>query len=396
MGVKVLLVSPYSAQGTYFNPATGLLYLHAMLRANDIDVVWRDENQGDVVDVPHDITGISMMTSNRHRALQLAREAKAAGRLVIVGGPHPTLMWKQLLQEYPFIDMCVIGDGEYPLLEIAKGTPLPFIPGVAFRANGEIVHTTPIPPDLDTLPFPSFDTVDFSRFKGGARIFFSRGCVYGQCMFCSVAAQWGRQRWRSPDNMLREMLWLRELGQNGFALYDDCLTGNRELLVRLLNGMIENKLDTMWWCGTTRVGLVDRELIGLIKRAGCQELTFGVETAHPEAMKIYAKGQTIEQAERAIGWCKEVGLRTSVLMIYNGIRYREFDPTSKRWVAKMGVGEGSANELQIFPGTPLYRAMVTHGHMNDSFWLGPQPFGIYNGELDHLAPAEWATYHRGA
>ena len=390
---SILLVSPDSRQGTYTNPPSGLLYLHAMLRAHDIPVVWRDENQGDVVDVPHDITGISMMTSNRHRALELAKQAKDAGRTVIVGGPHPTLMWEHLLRNYPFIDACVIGDGEYPMLEIAQGKRFEYVAGVAFRSGREIVHTTPVPPRLDTLPFPSFDTVDFSRYVGGARVFFSRGCAWGKCMFCSVAAQWGAQRWRSPGNMINEMLWLRSLGQEGFALYDDCLTGNRELIVGLLNGMIDNGLNTMWWCGTTRVGMVDRELIGLIKRAGCQELTFGVETAHPEAMKIYAKGQSITQADQAIAWCKEVGLRTSVLMIYNGLRAKEFDPVSHAWVARMKVWEGSANELQIFPGTPLYKAMVDNGFMDDHFWLGPEPFGIYRGQLDHLGPQDWAKYH---
>jgi len=393
---SVLLVGPDSRQGTYTNPPGGLLYLHAMLRANDVPVDWVDENQNDVIDVTqHDIIGISMMTSNRHRALEIARQAKDAGKFVVVGGPHPTLMWDQILRHYPFIDVCVQGDGEYPLLEIARGTHLPFIPGVAWRNGNDVAYTTRVRDyDLDGLPFPSFDTVDFSRYVGGARIFFSRGCVYGKCVFCSVAAQWGAQRWRSPENMVREMLWLKELGQNGFALYDDCLTGNHDLAAALFQEMIDKGVNDMWWCGTTRVGLVDRDLIALMKRAGCQELTFGVETAHPEAMKIYAKGQTIDQAERAIGWCKEFGLRCSVLMIYNGFRAAQYDPTSHQWVARMGVGEGSANELQIFPGTPLYQAMVDHGHMDDSFWLGPTPFGIYRGQLDNMGPADWARYQR--
>ena len=372
---SVLLVGPYSKQGTYFNPITGVLYLHATLRAAGFPVDWVDENLGTPIDVSkHDIIGISMMTSNRHRSLEIAKQAKEAGKYVVVGGPHPTLMAEHLLNNYPFIDVCVRGDGESPLLDIVRNKQLQDIAGVSFRANGSVVHTTRIQPNLDSLDFPSWDTVPWPDYLGGARIFFSRGCVWGKCMFCSVAAQWGTQRWRSPENMIREMLWLKELGQTGFAMYDDCMTGNTELATQLFNQMIENDLASMWWCCTTRVGMVDREMIGLIKRAGCDEITFGVETAHPEAMKLYAKGQTVEQATQAVTWCKEVGLKCSVLMIYQGIRAAEFDPVSHQWVAQMGVGEGSANELQIFPGTQLYRAMVAHGKMSDDFWLGPQPF----------------------
>lgn len=392
--VRTLLVGPHSEQGVYTNPITGVLYLHAMLRLHGFEVDWIDENQGDpVITSGYDVVGVSMMTSNRKRALEICRQAKNDEALVVAGGPHPTLCFDQLLITYPFIDLCVHGDGEHALLEIVRGTPYPFIPNLAWRNVGTVAHTTRVPLNLDDLPFPSFDTVDFSRYKGGARIFFSRGCAYGKCMFCSVAAQWGRQRWRSPENMVREMLWLKELGQTGFALYDDCLTGNRELALQLFQSMIDNHVDDMWWCGTTRVGLVDRELVAMMKRAGCQEITFGVETAHPEAMKIYAKGQTIDQAERAIGWCKEVGLRCSVLMIYNGVRAREFDPVSKAWVARMGVGEGSANELQIFPGTPLFRAMKDHGFITDRFWVESDvPFPVYRGELDGMSVEEWKKY----
>ena len=392
---SVLLVGPYSKQGTYTNPPTGLLYLHAMLRANDVPVDWVDENQHDVIDVTqHDIIGIQMMTSNRHRALHIAKAAKDAGKFVVVGGPHPTLMWKQVLENYPYIDLCVIGDGEYPLLDIAQGKQPAFIPGVAWRNGREIAHTTRnLNWSLDALPLPSFDAVDFSRYVGGARVFYSRGCGHGKCIFCSVAAQWGPQRWRSVDNMIQEMQWLKDLGQSGFALYDDCMTCDRDRAAALFQAMIDNDLTGMWWCCTTRVSAVDPDIIALMKRAGCQEVTFGVETAHPEAMKIYAKGQTVEQAENAIAWCKQVGLRCSVLMIYNGIRAGQYDGFTKQWVAKMGVGEGSANELQIFPATPLYRAMVDHGFMDDSFWLGPEPFGIYHGQLDHLEPRDWAKYH---
>jgi len=391
---SVLLVGPYSKQGNYYNPLTGVLYVHSTLRANNVPVDWVDENLGDVVDVSqHDIIGISMMTSNRHRALEIAKQAKDAGKMVVVGGPHPTLMAEHLLTHYPFIDVCVRGDGEQPMLDISRDKRFEFTSGLTWRSGSDIVHTTRIQPNLDSLPFPSWDTVPWDRYMGGARIFGSRGCVWGKCIFCSVAAQWGAQRWRSPENMIEEMLWLRSLGQGGFAMYDDCMTGNREFATQLFTKMIENNLDKMWWCCTTRVGMVDREMIGLIKRAGCDEITFGVETAHPEALKLYAKGQTVEQATSAVNWCKEVGLRCSVLMIFNGLRSAEFDPVSRQWVSQMGVGQGSAHELQVFPGTPLYRAMVAHGKMSDDFWLGPEPFGIYKGELDHLTPGNWSAYH---
>src|SRR3989304_6371328 len=124
---KVLLINPPGTlQDGFTNPPLGLLYIAGTLKANNINVSivdgcikgWDGIHQALKTYKP-DIAGITCLPPQRKKALQTAQLAKQYNPsvLTVIGGAHPTIMYKQLLENYPFVDIAVLGEGDKRILK---------------------------------------------------------------------------------------------------------------------------------------------------------------------------------------------------------------------------------------------------------------------------------------
>lgn len=172
---KVLLVNPHGTkQDGFSNPPLGLLYIAGMLLRHGVDVQvvdgCLDGREGIVRALreyhPHWV-GITCLTPGRKKASEVARLAKEmdAEIKVMIGGAHPTIMYKQMLENYPCIDYLVLGEGEYSCLELVEGIDPSKIKGIAYRHAGEIIKTPPRKNEqnLDYIPFPAWHLLDVRR-----------------------------------------------------------------------------------------------------------------------------------------------------------------------------------------------------------------------------------------
>ena len=128
-----------------------------------------------------------------------------SGVPTIVGNLIPTYEPRVLLDRYPEI-VCVKGEGELAFAQIidliAQGnehfkSELAHIPNLVYRTGDTIATTSNVKTALETIgqvarPF----LPEISREGGLARIEGSRGCHWGRCEFCSVAARFGLGSWR--------------------------------------------------------------------------------------------------------------------------------------------------------------------------------------------------------
>ncbi len=129
--------------------------------------------------------------------------------LTVIGGPHVTLVPKEFLEETKNVDIAVIGEGEYGMLEVVQAFEgkklLKEILGISYRQNGVVVvnRSRPFMKDLDELPYPAYDLVDMEKYLNpqiGYRSFqdraismiTSRGCPFN-CCFCAVHLHMGQK-----------------------------------------------------------------------------------------------------------------------------------------------------------------------------------------------------------
>ena len=143
----------------------------------------------------------------------------------------------------------------------------------------------------------------------------SRGCPF-QCSFCVASQMFGAPfRARSAKNVVDEIIWLRdEYGAQAISFHDDTLTLDKKRIVEICDEMINRKAVIPWGC-QTRVDTVSKEILAKMKKAGCNEVSFGVESGCQSILDAVHKKVNISQAEKAIKWAKEEGLFVAVSTI---------------------------------------------------------------------------------
>lgn len=320
------------------DPPLGIAYIAAYLRENSsckveiIDTTFNTSSEYISSIFKHndyDIIGISSMTSMINDAIKVAEIAKAnkPDSLVIAGGPHPTVLPDETLQNKN-IDAVCIGEGETTFLEIVQNNGnLEGVKGVWFKKNGNILKNPRREPieELDTLPFPALDLLPMNKyFKNwfqldsadpnlvGTSIIASRGCPYN-CTYCQPTLRtiFGNKiRKRSPENILQEIIRLKEkYNINAFMFQDDTFIIDKKWVLEICDRILDNGLDLKWCCNV-RANLVSKDLLTRMKASGLRKISVGIESASQRILDdIYNKGITIEQVKRTVEIAKELELK---------------------------------------------------------------------------------------
>jgi len=390
---KIALVNSPLIEETYHHPLfppLGLAYLAAVLEQNDFEVRIMDcpvcemdheKLKADVASFEPTLVGIASMTATIPSALKSARVAKEAcpDAKVIMGGPHATFADTEILTEEAAVDIVVRGEGEETLLELAQNSPkldrLGEIKGITFRENDQIVKTPdrPFIQNLDELPRPAYKYLPIEKYRIHGRKFLpimtSRGCPF-QCSFCVASQMFGAKfRARSPKNVVDELEWLRdEYEAEGVSFHDDTLTLDRKRILDICDEIIERKIRLAWGC-QTRVDQVSREVLSKMRKAGCNEVSFGVESGCQRILDAVHKRVSIQQCENAIKWAKDEGLFVAVSTIvgYPG----ETKETMKQTLDLIHRIEPDDVWLCLatpYPGTELRALIESMGWKMSSDW----------------------------
>ncbi len=330
--MNILLINPYS-ESPYPVLPLGLAYIAAILEQNQINVTvvdaWaerlgHEELSAAILRSRPDIIGITMTSTMAPAAMEVAALAKATINVpVVVGGPHSSALPLECLAN-PAIDYVVIGEGEITFLNLVRtlssGHPdLSTINGIAYRLNGEIIVNKPadLIVDLNDLPMPARHLFPLNRYRThlpyGRKapymtMITSRGCPYN-CIYCSKSVFGATYRALSPDNVVRELKHLiGTYGIKEYRFYDDDFTLNVNRASEICDEIIRQGIKLDWSC-TTRVDLVNDELLGKMKRAGCYTISYGVESGDPEVLKHANKGYTLDDVEKAFRLTQKHGIR---------------------------------------------------------------------------------------
>ena len=135
----------------------------------------------------------------------------------------------------------------------------------------------------------------------------SRGCPY-KCGFCFKTPSDKKYRTRSVENIVDEIEFLiRNYKIEEVMFYDDIMP---KAYARDLSNEIIKRNVKIYWQTPQRVNLVTPELLGLMKKAGCHILRFGVEQGDPEMMRLVEKRTTIDQVRFAFKAANDAGIKT--------------------------------------------------------------------------------------
>ncbi|MBI2027230.1 MAG: radical SAM protein [Deltaproteobacteria bacterium] len=214
--------------------------------------------------------------------------AKSVDRniVTIARGLHFAVKNKTIFEQYPNLDVAIIGEFEKTFIQYFKDEELEKLDGVVFRQGENIVFRPQGAgiEDLDSIPFPLRECIDnrlFRRPDTGeleTTVRVSRGCPF-PCTYCLAPLSAGKKiRYRSPENIIAEMRECKEkYGIKNFLLRSDLFSANRAWVYDFCDKLADSQLNVNWSCNS-RADTIDPEKLKRMKRAGCWLLSLGVES----------------------------------------------------------------------------------------------------------------------
>jgi radical SAM superfamily enzyme YgiQ (UPF0313 family) len=329
--------------------------------------------------------------------------ATLRGAKTVCFGYLPTQFPREILARTR-VDVVIRDEPELTFSEffdcLSEGGDLSSVAGIAYRANGRPCVTADRPrlSDLDALPFPDHSLVPLDRYSESylqrpiGVIMSERGCPY-PCTYC-VRTYGSRLVSRSAESILSEIEQLRRLhGIRQVRFMDDTFTLNRERLVRICTGLLERRLDVAWTC-LTRLDRLDREILALMKRSGCQRMYVGIESGSQRILDYYRKGLSLETIRARWPIVRESGIEASAFFVVGAPIETDQDVEQSITLAEeLDVDYVIVTKLQYWPGTELFATTAAVAGTPPPAGLAPAAasasvaFDLFSGdELVYSAP----------
>ena len=440
--MKVMLISPpvkeftrkYGSFGYLIEPdfiPIGIAALGAWLEERGVSVFLLDASYMDGGEIREcvrryapDVAGISALTLNRYYALKLAGLIKDArpGVKIVMGNAHSTIMWKQILLNYPAVDYVVRGEGELPFFELVKLLENGGGPGDAAGIKGVTCIKDGLPAgsedlnfieNIDSLPLPLYSAFDLSAYPSGrifseiygkkvkkagaASIVSSRGCPYS-CYFCASRVLW-RGSWRGQGGarVVKEMLHLRERYNIGFFNFrDENFTVSKKRVLDICAELKRSGLDAAWKA-TARLDNIDEEMLCAMSGAGCVNLAIGIESGSEKVLKLINKEISKDRIESVFALVKKCGIRPDAFFILgNTGETRETLRETEELIYKIRPYNTHMCYALPLPGTALYETVGKKGGISDASLLEEAPPRFHTGETSFIVLDEFRERFAGA
>ena len=367
------------------SPSLGLLHLAAEVRQHGYDPTILESDILDldaaavaerVIAMRPAYVGITLFTVGVAGSVEICRRIRAAlpDCRIIVGGPHISSMGPDTIARFGVFDVAVQGEGEKILVNLLRafddGADLADVHGIIYR-DERGVRVNPADKTenvLDDLPFPAWDLLpNFPRayplaiydYPVGpvATIAASRGCPF-HCKFCDTSTFGARVRYYSPEKVVEMMEHLRDrYGVRHVLFVDDLFLASRLRTTKFCELVIERGIQMTWSCAA-RVDTVRPDLLALMKRAGCWQISFGLETGSEEMLKKMDKVARVERSEAAVKETSEAGIRVKGLFMlgYPGETEASIEET-KEFVSRIPMTIMNLTKFTPYPGSPVYREL---------------------------------------
>lgn len=384
------------------NPSLGLTLLATLVRDRVPDTLVYSESIArirwdDVLDA--DVVFIGAFTFAAPRAYELAKRVREnSDAVVVLGGMHPSLHYPEATEHADYV---LLGEADESILEfldaLAAERPMEFR-GVAYRRDGELVHTgeRTAPTDIERSPDHRL-VYRYDRMVGHntlwPQVLASRGCPF-RCDYCAVVRHWGKKmRGRSPEAVvadIRQTIAFYEQGRlprlnRGLWVVDDNFFALRGWAVAVLEAIAAAGFDYRFTAQARwEVGL-DDELLELLKKAGFFELALGIEFLEDDSFEAYHKTCTHDDVLRAIRNIQAHGLNVRGLFILGADTHTKgVGDRLAQFVIDHGLRGMLVQSMYFVPGTPVWQ---THAER-----LIHRDWSKFTGHVVHhptnLTPAE--------
>jgi radical SAM superfamily enzyme YgiQ (UPF0313 family) len=322
-----------------------------------------------------DLVAITAETYTALRAYEISKAYRERGIPVVLGGYHPTLLPREAAK---YADAIVCGEAEDIWGELLNDA-----------AEGRLndVYKSTGRPSLSGIR-PDRSIFRGKRYLPLALVETSRGCVHG-CSFCSISAFYRQSHNQRPAGEVAEEI--ASLDRRPVFLVDDNIVANPAFAEELFKALIPLKI--RWFSQCSIYGTRDRALVRLMRKSGCQGVLIGFESLDQENLEAMNKGwnTSLHSYRKILALLRDEGILVYGTFIFG---YEGDTPGTIENALQFAMDEklfiAAFNQLQPFPGTPVYEEMDKEDRLLSPAWWLQQDyrFGDVVFTPESMAPAE--------
>ncbi len=374
-------------------PPLGIAYVAAVLERDDhevriIDATAEstvldynfDKLRKDIEDFQPDVVGVSgniPQLENVQETLKIVKEINPK-TITIIGGPIVSSDIN-FLKKLPNADYGVLGEADLAISEIfkklEKKEKIEGSEGLIWREQNTVKSIKPRDIfDLDVIPMPARHLLKMHIYRPSpanyrrlpaSTIMTSRGCPY-KCTFCSRSIEGMAWRAHSAERVVDEFEELAtKYGIKDVQIFDDTFTLHIKRIEDICKGLIERNIDIGWNC-MTRVDRVTVDLFKLMKKAGCYEVGFGIESGSDRILKFIKKSATTDQIRHGVNLAKKAGIdvRGFFMLGFPTETKNEIMQTIN-FAKELNVDVAQFMIATPYPGTEMWNIAKENGRIND-------------------------------
>jgi radical SAM superfamily enzyme YgiQ (UPF0313 family) len=263
-----------------------------------------------------DLIGLSCMTFQYQTAMKIAKQIKENDESIkiAIGGYHPTLMYKEIINsEYAkLIDFIVRGEGEATFRDLTRALQGKYdikkVKGLTYKTkNQRFINNKNrelLKPEEIKLPNRKDRLLINHRMllKKVDSLETSRGCTFN-CKFCSILHMYGRNfREFSPERVCDDIANAKREGTKMMMLTDDNFTLYPKRVIKLCEEIIKAGHDDINYYVQAGVkGIASSpEMVRKMEKAGFDGVFLGIENVSERNLKYYNKGKIKTETKKAV------------------------------------------------------------------------------------------------
>jgi anaerobic magnesium-protoporphyrin IX monomethyl ester cyclase len=400
-------------------PYINLAYLAATLERHGAEVRVHDDSVRHLsVDLLAELikgvspvfVGISCLTPHATRVAELSRHIRtlAPETPIVLGNIHASYFAEDLIEQ-GVANVVARGEADETVVELFSAfvakRDLSAVRGISFGRNGTVHHTPerPLLEDLDTLPFPAWHLFPYKEYsftplstikRPLLPILGSRGCPY-KCSFCVNRVFHRTYRMRHPERILEEIRYLAgHYHARQISFFDSNFPLKKDHCLAFCAAMRKSGLQKkVVWTAMTRPDLVDEDLLGAMKRAGCRRIYFGMESGDDRILRETGKGFTVRDIERAARLTRKVGLEScGYFMVGFPGDTKATCQKTLTLALRLPLDFANFNLVVPYPGTDIFERLRKEGALQHTRWERYATFNPDPAQLTYLPnglPPDW-------
>lgn len=333
---NALLVFPRQFMMGYMNlerdysarryPPLGLLYVSSVLKDMGFKIDLVDETISPLSEKRFNANNYNFIafyadtTTKESVAAHVAKIRAVSATPILIGGP--ATFQPELFLQHKDVIVCH-GEGEATIKELVtaleNNQDWKDTPGISFSAGSKVITTDAraLIEDLDTISFPDRDAINVNDYHDHynlnsrgifSTLITSRGCPMG-CSYCSSSNFWGRRvRFRSVDNVIEELIYIKEKYNVRYVDFvDDMINLNQKWLTELCDKLIKAKLHINWSCNMFP-NAMPFEVLKKMRFAGANTIKLGVQSASGTILdNIHRGAASVASARKLTQDAKHLG-----------------------------------------------------------------------------------------